>query len=172
MKGPICEICLKSGILCTACQGKVTQGELKEKDIELLRMIYKETERNKVLGEIQIKKIIEGDDVILVVCSSGDAAKIVGKGGFFAKKLTEAANKAVRVVEASEDAKKFLQNIIFPVPIINLNVLYSAEGEKYRIVIPKNSRLPMPLKTFQSVAKDLLKKDVEIDFEDAALRKM
>lgn len=165
MKGPICEICLKSGILCAACQDKVTQGELKEKDIELLRMIYKETERNKMLVEIQIKKIIEGNDVILVVCSSGDAAKIVGRGGFFAKRLEEAAGKPVRVVEESADARAFLQNIILPVPIINLNIIYTPDGEKYKIIIPKNSRLPMPLNAFKSVAKDVLKKDVEIGFE-------
>ena len=166
MKSPICEICLKSGILCTACQSKVDQGSLKNADIEILRMIYKEVERNKALGKIEIKKIIEGEAVLLVVCSQGDAAKIVGKGGFFAKKLSEAAKKTVRVVEASEDARAFLQNIVFPVPIISLNVLYTPEGDKYRIMIPQNSRLPFALNAFKSLAKDLLGKEVDIGFED------
>ncbi len=165
MKGPICEICIKSGILCSACQEKVSSGQLKQKDVEIIGLVYKESQKNKSLADIQIKKIMDCQDVVLIVCSRGDAAKIVGKGGNFAKKLQGTVSKPVRIVEESDDIRSFLQNIILPVPIINLNVLYNTDGEKYRIIIPRNSRLPMPLKAFISTAKELLDKDVEIGFE-------
>ncbi len=172
MKSPICEVCLRSEILCSACQGKVDSGELKERDVHVLGLIYKETERNKSLSDIQIKKIIDGQDLVLVVCNQGSGRKIVGKGGFFAKKLEQAAGKPVRVVEESSDVRSFLQNIILPVPIINLNILYTSSGDKYKIIIPQRSRLPMPLKTFQSIAMDVTGKNVEIGFEDAGLKKV
>lgn len=165
MKTPICEVCLKSEILCSACQSKVDSGELAEKDVDMLNLIYKESEKNKTLSGIEIKKIIDGQGLVLVVCSRGSGRKIVGKGGFFAKRLEQTAGKPVRVVEESGDARGFLQNIILPVPIINLNIIYTSAGEKYKIIIPKNSRLPMPLNAFRSIAKDVLKRDVEIGFE-------
>jgi len=165
MKSPICEICLKSGILCSACQEKVSNGELTDKDVELLTLLYKEGEKNKVLSDIEIKKVVNRPDMVLIISSKGNTAKIVGKGGFLVKRLQEIVKKPIRVIEESDDAKQFLQNTLFPTPIISLNVLYASGGEKYKVVIPKNSRLPMPLKSFISLAKEVLKKDVEIAFE-------
>jgi len=172
MKTPICEICLRSELLCSACQEKVNSGELKENDVEMLGLIYKESEKNKILSCIEIKKIIDGQGIVLVVCNQGSGRKIVGKGGVFAKRLEQAAGKPVRVVEESSDVRSFLQNIILPVPIINLNIIYTQEGEKYKIIIPQRSRLPMPLKTFQSIAKDVTGKNVEVGFEDEGLKKV
>ena len=171
MKSPICEICLKSSILCSACQEKLSQGELTNKDIDILTLLYKESEKNKALSNIEVKKIITSNDIVLIVCNSGNAAKIVGRGGFFVKRLQDIAKKPVRVVEESDDPRKFLQNILLPVPIINLNVLYTPRGDKYRIVIPRDSRLPMPLKTFISLANDLLKKEVEVAFDGRTEKK-
>ena len=165
MKSPICEICLKSDLLCPACQGKVERGEVTQTDIKILSLLHKESEKNKDLENIEIKKIVDCQDVILIICSKREAAKIVGKGGFFVKKIQDIVNKPVRIVEESGSLREFIQNIILPVPIIGLNTLYTAKGEKYKIIIPKNSRLPLKLKTFSNLAKDVLKKDVEIDFE-------
>ncbi len=165
MKSPICEVCLKSEILCSACQEKINTGQLQEKDVEILNLLYKESRKNKSLADVEIKRIVEGQDLILIVCSNGSGRKIVGRGGFLAKQIEGISKKPVRIVEESSDPRSFLQNIVQPVPIINLNVLYSPQGEKYRIIIPRNSRLPMPLKVFQSISKEVLKKDVEIGFE-------
>jgi len=165
MKSPICEICLKSGLLCSACQGKVSTGELKQSDVDILSLIYKESERNNVSDLVEIKKIIDAKDALLIVCSHGSAAKIVGRGGYFAKKLKEDLKKPVRVVEESKDTKSFLQGIIFPGAIVNLNIVYTPKGESYRIVLRKNSKLSMPVSSFKSLASELLGKEVEIDFE-------
>ncbi len=165
MKSPVCEICLKSGLLCAACQAKVSDGEIKGTDVEILSSIYREVERNNVSGSVEIRKIIDAKDALIIVCSHGSAAKIVGRGGYFAKKLKEDLKKPVRVVEETKDTKSFLQSIAFPAAIVNLNVIYTTKGETYRIVLPKNSRLPLPLNSFKSLAKELLGKEVQIDFE-------
>jgi len=165
MKSPICEICLKSGLLCTACQNKVTNGELTDSDVSILTLLYKECSKNGDLDSIGIKKLISSKDVELIVCSKGDGKKIVGKGGYLAKKIQDILKKPVRIVEESSNPREFLQNIILPVPIINLNIIYSPKGEKYKIVIPRNSRLPLKLDVFNRLAKELLGKEVEIGFE-------
>ncbi len=165
MKSPICEICLKAGILCAACQEKISKGEISEKDVEILRSIYNEAEKNNTSNLIGIKKIINSKDSLVIVCSSGSAPKIVGRGGYFAKKLKEDFKKPVRIVEETDDIKSFLQNILFPAPLVNINVLYTPRGETYRIVIPQNSKLPMPLNSIKALAKELLKKEVQIEFE-------
>ena len=50
MKGPLCEECVKSGVLCEECSQKLESKEISELDIEVARLLYKLEKRDLVRG--------------------------------------------------------------------------------------------------------------------------
>ena len=48
------------------------------------------------------------------------------------------------MVEETKDMKEFIQDLIQPVPLLGVNVLYSREGEVLKIMIPKDGHIPLP----------------------------
>ncbi len=165
MKTPLCDTCLKSGLLCASCKARLDSGEITQDLLDISKLLLEESNNTKSLKDVKIKSVIGNENVLLIVCGQGDSPKLVGKGGSVVRRVGEAIGKRIRVVEESSDPRTFLQNIVFPVPILNLNTLYTAKGEKYKVVIPAGSRLPLSPRDFKSVAKSVLGKDVEIDFE-------
>ncbi|HLD57164.1 MAG TPA: hypothetical protein VJA47_02600 [archaeon] len=165
MKTPFCEACLKSGLLCTSCKSKIDSGEVRQELLDISKLILEESGETKGLKDVKINNVIGNENLLLIICGQGDSAKLVGKGGSIVKKISEVVGKRVRIVEESDDPRTFVQNLVFPAPVLNLNTVYTSNGEKYKVVIPANSRLPLSLKDFTSIAKSVLKKDVEVGFE-------
>ena len=51
--------------------------------ITILKKYYK---KFKPLADVEIKKIVEGEKILVIVTKQGDAPRIVGKKGVMAKK--------------------------------------------------------------------------------------
>ena len=162
METPICEVCIKSKILCKACKEKLEKKEISKPDIEVSRLIYKISKDAKTLKDVSIKKVIELSNLIVIVCKEGDAAKIVGKTGIIVKKLSKELGKPIKVIEESKNKKEFLQNLLFPTPILGINILYTPKEEILRIRIPKRKIMPTLRKSINEFAKHLFNKKVEI----------
>lgn len=162
MKSPICSICLNSDILCTACKEKVDSGLISENNLEILRKINKAAKGITGLENVEIKKVLDTRRVLILICGKDDVEKLVGKGGVIVKKLGRSLDRIIRVVEESDNMRDFLQNLIFPVPILSVGDVYTQEGEKIRVRIPAGKQLPISPKIFSQIAKDLFKKDVEL----------
>lgn len=164
MKTPFCDACLKSGILCGSCKSKLDSGEVRQELLDISKLLLEDGDI-KGLKDVKISNVIVNENVLIIVCGQGDSAKLVGKGGSVVKKISELVGKRVRIVEESDDPRTFVQNLVFPAPVLNLNTVYTSKGEKYKVVIPANSRLPLSLRDFTSIAKSVLGKDVEVGFD-------
>ncbi len=165
MKSDICDVCLNSGMLCASCQEKVDDGLVSKSELEILKSIRQEENENKSLKDANVRRVIETSKSIVLVSAKGDSSKIIGRGGSTVKKLVKRLNKNVKVVEESSDNREFLQSLIFPTPILSLNVVYSQGGEKYRMKIPGDGRLGMPKDAFLEIAQKLLGKSVDIEWD-------
>jgi len=165
MKAPICGICLNSNILCMACKKRLDSGEITEGEVRISRLISELAKGFGPLNEITVKKVIEGDNVSVVICNRGDGAKLIGKEGSVIKKLSRLAQKTIRVVEETDDMREFVQNLIYPVPVIGLNILYKPEREVMKIIIPKGRSLPLPEKAFAEIISAMFNKASMITHE-------
>ena len=166
MKTPICEVCLNSDILCGGCQGKLQRGELTQAEVSVSKFLFKLSDGVKSLKDASVLKIIDGD-VLVIVAAKGDAPRIVGKAGAIVKALAKEFGKSIRVIEES-DFKTFVQNIVSPLPVNGVNVLYTPEGEVLRVRLPvmQKNRLLISGESFSSIISIVFGKKAELVFED------
>jgi transcription antitermination factor NusA-like protein len=166
MRFPICSVCLNNNILCNACAEKVDKNEIKIDEIEMYRLLNKLLGDQRILKDIEIKRIV-GSNTLLIVTSKNDAARLIGKDGKVVKKLVKELGKPVRVVEQPTELKDFVNDVFFTIPILGINVVYKPQGEVYRIRIPKSerTRLPISSEVFMNVSKTLFNIDTDVIFE-------
>lgn len=165
MKSSICNVCLKSDLLCPSCQEKLDKKEVSERELELFRKVSRLSDKFKGLKDVDIEEIIEDDRILVIVCSKGDISRIVGKGGYNVKSMGKAVGKMIRIVEDTNDYRKFLQDLVFPTPIVSFSLVYSTEGEIYKIKFG-SSQLPIPAKSFKNIARKKLGKKVKLEFPE------
>lgn len=165
MQTPICEICLNSDILCSQCQEKLEQGSISQDEIEISRMLFGMSDKIKSLKDVVLRRAMNSEIVILVA-GKGDGAKLVGKSGVVVKALAKKYEKPIRVLEEGE-FRKFVKNLIQPLPIEGINTLYSSEGEVVKVRAPLNqkNRLLFSEETFRTLVKSVYNKDAELVFE-------
>ena len=162
MKTPICDICLKSGILCPACRENVNDGVVSESDVDSLVKMKGVSEKIKTLQGIHIKRLMNVDDVMIIVCKRGDATRIIGRGGTIVKNLAGVLGKKVRVVEETDDPKIFLEMLVFPASVVSLGRVYRRSGDMMRMRVPAGTRLPIPMSTISKVFMKIFGKEIEM----------
>jgi len=164
MHSKICDACLKSGIFCNSCQGKIDSGEVSKTELDIAKFLFGLKDRIRSLEEANILKVIDGR-AIIIITEKGSAAKIVGKQGSVVKLLAKHFNKPIRVVEA-DDAKSFINNLIVPASAA-VNVVYANGSECYRIRVLKSQRNRLPLEPdeIRNAVEKLFSKSAEILFE-------
>ncbi len=166
MQANICEVCLKSDILCNADQAKLDNNLISQMEIDISRFLYKMTEKIISLRDVKISKILD-TGVILIVCRIGDAPKLVGKNGYVVKALAKKFKKSIRVLEEASTFEKFIENLVFPAQIAGINTLYTPEKEIYKIRVPtiQKNKLMISPENFSSLVENLFNKKVEIIFD-------
>ncbi len=166
MQAPICEVCLKSSILCSACQEKVDIGKVQQIEIDVSRFLFNLSEKVKSLSDVKVAKIIDAG-VLLIIGGRGDGAKLVGKRGLVVKALAKKFNKSIRVLEEAENFKKFAEELISPLTLSGINTLYTSgkQVHKFRISPSQKDNLIITPKNFSEVIFDLYNRKAEIVFE-------
>ena len=160
MKAPICDICLRSSILCVACLAKLEKGEISEGDVRISRTLFDATERFKSLRGVIIHKVIETPNNILIIPEKGDAAKIIGKGGTIVKELIKILGKNVRIIEETHDKREFIEKVIFPAKVSAMNILYTDEGEALKVMVDR--QLSLTESSLREVVKQVYGQDVKV----------
>ncbi len=159
----ICEVCIKSDVLCPACEEKYRSGKIKEEELKIARFLEKLKEKFKVLKNAQIYKIAVGDEQIIIIARKGDASKVVGKNGSIVKILSKEFKKSVKVVEFDEDMKKLANKIVYPASVEGVNVLYKKDNTlEYRIRIPKHYKNKINENLLKEIMSSIFSQPVEI----------
>jgi transcription antitermination factor NusA-like protein len=167
MQTPICEVCLKSNILCSGCQEKLSMGKISQKDVEISRYIYKLSEKMRSIRNIKVLRAIDCG-CLLIITGIGDAAKLVGKDGVVVKKIAKDFKRSIRILEEAPTFKDFVEELVSPASIKGINTLYKEDKEIYRIKIPavqKNNVLISP-EIFSQIIFNFYNLKAELVFEN------
>ncbi|HOP08881.1 MAG TPA: transcription elongation factor NusA [Candidatus Methanofastidiosa archaeon] len=164
MRTPICEICLKSGILCPGCQEKLASGEISQLDVDMSKLLYRIVNQYNVPKDFRFVKAYEFEDLIVLIVGKDDVGAIVGKGGKILKILQKEFHNKIRVIEDTNDIRKMAEDLLFPARIVGVNIIFLPEGKRKRIRISQEDtkRLPIELKAAEGIIKALTGEDITI----------
>lgn len=166
MKFPICKLCLKNDILCEACAAKVGEKLIKLEEIKSFRTLNKLARRYKPLKYVEVNRVINSDNMLLVMTNRENASKIIGKSGGMVKRLSKDLGKQIRVVSGVSNIESFVKEIFHTSPILGVNVVYGEKDEyKVRISSSEKDKLPIDPEKFSKIANSIFGVSAEIVFE-------
>lgn len=157
---PICDVCLKSGILCQGCEDKLKSGEVTELELKISKILYRLAE-----GKLGFKRAIDMGDVVIIITDRDQVGKLIGKGGKIVRTISRAIGKRVRVVGEDSDLKSIAEDVLAPARISGINIVYGKDGkEKFKIRVIKEDarRIPASLDVLNKIIKRLTGEETTI----------
>ncbi|MGP8023148.1 MAG: transcription elongation factor NusA [Methanobacterium sp.] len=154
---PVCDVCLKSGMLCQGCENKLKSGEITQMDLDIAKLLYKLGE-----GKIGFKKTIEIGDTVIIVTDKEQVGKLIGKSGKIVREISRSIEKKVRVVGENSDLRSVARDILAPARLSGINIVYGKEGRKkykIRVMAEDSRRIPGRLDFLNSIIKELTSED-------------
>lgn len=166
MKTVLCNFCLKSGILCSKCQGKLKSGEVSEEDFKIARLLLSLEEKYPSLQNVYFYKAVEANGVLAIVVKRGDVPRLLGYSGKIIKALGEKTGKTIRVLEHGVDDRKFLEDLFAPLRILTINTIWLPDGTTETRVILKRGRkrMPMSVKSLKGIAQKIRGITLRVEF--------
>ena len=167
MKAALCNFCLKSGILCSKCQGKLKSGEVSEADFEIARLLLSLEEKYPSLQNVYFHKAVEANGVLAIVVKRGDMPRLLGYGGKIIRALGEKTEKRIRVLEHGVDDRKFLEDLFVPLNILTINTIWLPDGTTDTRVIlrrRRQRRIPINVEALKEIAQKVRGITLRVEF--------
>jgi len=162
MQTPICEFCAKTDVLCEHCEKKMREGTISQFDVNFSKELYEKH------GQLDIEYVssFNAKDA-LVLFFKGDVGVIVGRGGRGALELGRKFGKRVKIINLNSDIKKVISDIIYPVNLLGLNTIFTADGEISKVRFSKRDlvKIPFDISSIEKILFKLLNKKIRIVFE-------
>lgn len=167
MQAPICEVCLKSDILCSGCQERLSAGKISQDDIKIARYLYALSDKMRSIKDIKISRVVDCGTLVIIT-GRGDAPKLVGRKGVVVKKIAKDFKKSIRILEEAPSFKDFAEEIISPASVSGINTLFRDNKEVYKIRVPANQRSQVFItpENFSQLMSNFYNLKVEIVFEN------
>ncbi|MEW6328720.1 MAG: KH domain-containing protein [Candidatus Micrarchaeota archaeon] len=165
MKTPICNLCVKSGVLCSGCEDKLGKGKISQLDVDVSRTLNALSTRFN-LDAAEFAKAIDLGRVILIL-TRGEVGVLIGKEGKVVSELSQTLGKKVRIAEISGDMRKTISDVVMPAKLVGINTIFR-EGErtyKVRLLRSEIRALPVDINTLEKALYSLLDAKVNIVFE-------
>lgn len=140
-----------------------------EAEERLSRLLEHMAQQFGSLEGVIVRKALDLERAVVAVVAPGDGAKVVGKEGAMAKLISKELGKPLRVIEfpLQGPMHSMLQNLLQPVSLIGINVLYTTGGEELRIRVPLRDKpvLPLTPEDVVSVSHNVLGRKAVLLFE-------
>jgi len=167
VKAVLCNFCLKSGILCSKCQGKLRSGEVSEADLKIARSLLSLEEKYPSLQDVYFHKAVEANDVLAILVKRGDVPRLLSYGGKIIKALGEETGKTIRILEHGVDDRKFLEDLFAPLSILTINTIWLPDGTTETRVILRGrgrKRIPINVKALKEIAQKVRGITLRVEF--------
>jgi len=167
MKAPICNVCLKSDVLCSKCEEKLENGEITDLDIKVSRVLKELSNEHGSLRDSEIVKAYDTENVVVIVTGPDDGAKVVGRKGEIVKKVADEVGKPIRVVEKAENDRDVINGLLSPGEIQSINTVFKPEGESQKIVVDEGfeDKINMTREDLEMIIQEITGEEYELAFE-------
>ena len=168
MKTPICSFDAKTGILCSKCESKVKSGHLTEGDIEGSIKLTHLAEKNNVIDKFTLVGAYKIDEKLVLILPASDISTLRADNEL-ANRIKKEFNQNVWFVENGATEKRFIENLIYPIKISSINLVWLPDGNKLTKIIvsnKKNQNKKIEINNITKIAKDIKKIELLIEYID------
>ncbi len=173
MKGPLCNFCLQTGILCGKCQSLIDSGELTNLDIAVAMEFYKLEQKYPALKDVTFYRAVEVGRLVVVLVGEHDLPVILGQRGKIIKTLEQNLKKRIRVIQKTSSTKKMdtgkvVEDLLTPAEVAGINTIWLPDGSKVKKIRIRNfdrKKLPASVDTLEDVIIKLTGEPIRIVFE-------
>jgi transcription antitermination factor NusA-like protein len=169
LKTPICLFDAKTGILCSKCDAKLTSGQLSHAAVFSSIKLAKLAEKDQEISKFTLVGSHKVDDDYILFLRTSDIITIRSNPAIVQKFAGE-FNANIWFVEAEGTDRRFMDNLFYPLRVLNMNLIWLPDGNKLTRVIVnqesgKRSSMPLDVEKIRKVAKAVKKIELIIEFE-------
>ncbi|MEM0384349.1 MAG: hypothetical protein QXV27_05845 [Candidatus Caldarchaeum sp.] len=165
MEFPVCTFDLRTGVLCSKCEDKLSRGELSPLDFDVMRFLLELEKRVQTLSSLSYLKSVKLDDYIFVVLGERSVSSLGQEALAQVRRgLSERFRLKAEVVEEFKDFNKFLQGLVSPARLLAVNKMWLPDQSvEMKAVIDDERKLPAPPNILSRFVKEF--KGVDVSFE-------
>jgi transcription antitermination factor NusA-like protein len=168
MKFPICDFDAKNSILCPQCERRVEEGELTKSDVDASIKLAQLAKTNQEIDKFTLYSCKEFDGNFVLSFSKNDIM-VIRQSRVLYRLLQDQFQGKIWLVEAEENDKKFIEDMLFPTKILSINSVWAPGGvQKTKAVVSGKwtPRFPINTETVIQIVKNARNLDIEIEFEN------
>ena len=167
MQIQLCEFCLKSGMLCSKCQEKVSSGEVSDRYMNVAKRLLDLENKQQFLQSVRLDNVVEAGGFLVLMVGKGDSAKFNSTPKLI-RDLGDEFNKRVLVIESGVKDRKFLEDLFANQHIVTINIIWLPDGStETRVVLQGRGTRRLSkkrLNALTSVAKNVRNMDLRVEY--------
>lgn len=167
MQTQLCEFCLKSGMLCSKCQEKVSSGAVTEKYIDVAKKLLEHEDQYTFLQDIRLDNVFEVEGFLVLVVGKGDLRKIESDPDA-QRGLENILNKRVLLIESGVKDRVFLEDLFAGQHIVTINIIWLPDGStETRVVLRGRDSRKMSeerINALREIAKKVKEMDLRVEY--------
>jgi transcription antitermination factor NusA-like protein len=168
LKTPICSFDAKTGSLCSKCESKLKTGHLSVGDVEASIKLTRLAEKNNILDKFTLVGAYKIEEKLVLILTPSDIS-ILRSDIELLNKIKKEFNDNVWFVESGASERRFIENLIFPIKISSINLVWLPDGNKLTKIIisnKKNQNKKIDSNNVTKIAKEIKKIELLIEYID------
>ena len=168
MKTPICSFDAKTGSLCSKCESKLKTGHLSVGDIEASIKLTRMAEKNNVVDKFTLVGAYKIEEKLVLILPKSDISTLRSDNDLL-NEIKKEFNGNVWFVESGATERRFIENLIFPIKISSINLVWLPDGNKLTKIIvsnKKNQNKKIDTNNITKIAKEIKNIELLIEYTD------
>lgn len=168
MKTPICSFDAKTGILCSKCESKLRTGHLSVGDIEASIKLTQLADKNNIIDKFTLVGAYKIEERLVLILPTADISTLRSDNEL-SNKIKKEFNNNVWFVESGATERRFIENLIFPIKISSINLVWLPDGNKLTKIIvsnKKNQNKKVDANNIIKLAKEIKNIELLIEYTD------
>lgn len=168
MKTPICSFDAKTGTLCSKCESKLKTGHLSVGDVEASIKLTQLAEKNNIIDKFTLVGAYKIEEKLVLILPTADISTLRSDNELL-NKIKKEFNNNVWFVESGASERRFIENLIFPIKISAINLVWLPDGNKITKIIvsnKKNQNKKVDTNIITKIAKEIKNIELLIEYTD------
>lgn len=168
MKLPICNFDAKNSILCPKCESKIESGIITKADADASIKLAQLAKSNQIIEKFTLYSCREFNGNFVLSLDKNDIM-IIRQSRTLYRLFQDQFQGKIWLVEADENDKKFIEDLLFPTKILSINSVWAPGGiQKTKAIVSGKwtPKFPIDTKKVIQIVKNARNLDIEIEFEE------